>query len=444
MRLILFVVLALLLVPTQADAQSFTEPKTISAPEVGRFGTAVSADGDIVVVGAPFEDNRRGAVYVFDCANSPCTRTATLRPSDGSINQWFGRDIDLEQGVIVIGTRGGSAYVFQEPPDGWQDMAETVKLTASDSATGDCFGCAVVVDRNAVLVGAPGKNNNTGAAYLFEPTSNDWGSASEQAIFTASDGNIGAQFGKSVDKHGNTIAIGAPEQNGSGSAYVFINTSTWQSATETAILTASDARTNDRLGHDVLIRTAAVIVGAPGKDVEAGQVYAFLQPPSGWQNTTESFTIQPTDSVPHNQFGWSIAGQGSVITIGSLGYGNGQSDGGVYSFTCNFAGCTQREQLVTSNSGTGALYGYSVGLSASQFVVGTPGNHNAQVFAFDGGTSTLPADVNADGVITPTDVIYVLNRLNTTERGADIDQDGLVTIEDVNLVIDALGQSVDE
>src|SRR5215472_2392226 len=59
------------------------------------------------------------------------------------------------------------------------------KLTASDGVANDLFGYWLAVSGSTAVVGAPGHNGNTGAAYVFVHTATGW---SQQAELTASDG----------------------------------------------------------------------------------------------------------------------------------------------------------------------------------------------------------------------------------------------------------------
>jgi hypothetical protein len=50
-------------------------------------------------------------------------------------------------------------------------------------------------------------------------------------------------------------------------------------------------------------------------------------------------------------------------------------------------------------------------------------------------------DVNGDGIVSPTDAIYVLNRLGTTDTFADVNGDNVVDSADYDAVIAELGTS---
>ena len=109
------------------------------------------------------------------------------------------------------------------------------KLTADDGADDDEFGYSVAIDGNTAVVGAPGSNSNAGAAYVFvftEADDDDDGVWSQVAKLTASDGAANDEFGISVAIDGDTIVVGAHQNDDddqvitddvadSGAAYVF-------------------------------------------------------------------------------------------------------------------------------------------------------------------------------------------------------------------------------
>ena len=78
---------------------------------------------------------------------------------------------------------------------------------------------------------------------------------------------------------------------------------------------------------------------------------------------------------------------------------------------------------------------------------GSPVNNGDDAFfTFDVDFPSLAVriDVNRDGIVSPQDVIVVINRLNLqptgSNAGADVNLDGTIDLTDLNLVINALGQ----
>ena len=93
--------------------------------------------------------------------------------------------------TVVVGAENknngqGAAYVFVRNGTVWNQQQ---KLTASDGAFTDFFGCSVAVDGDTALVGANDKKiGSQGAAYVFVRSGTTW---SQQQELTASDGAAG-------------------------------------------------------------------------------------------------------------------------------------------------------------------------------------------------------------------------------------------------------------
>jgi hypothetical protein len=188
----------------------------------------------------------------------------------------------------------GAAYVFTRSGTTWSQQAT---LTASDAATNDTFGSSVALSGDTALVGAPGKNSSTGAAYVFIRNGTAW---SQQANLTASDAATNDNFGASVALSGDTALVGAFNKNGSiGAAYVFTRSGTAWS--QQANLTASDAVGGDRFGFSVSLSADTALVGAFYKNSVTGAAYVFIgaAPPTATPTNTATATATPT-STPTN------------------------------------------------------------------------------------------------------------------------------------------------
>jgi hypothetical protein len=200
------------------------------------LGTSVSVDGDTAIAGAPTDNVfgfDSGSVYVFDRVGTTWTQTTKLTPSDSNPEDHFGTSAALSGDSIVAGSPfddddgaiSGSAYVFTRSGTVWSQEA---KLTAGDAAAGDEFGQSVQIDGDTVAVGAPEEDevaNNAGAAYVFQRVGTCWG---EMVKLTASDGTTVADFGRTVDVAGDTTVVGAPDADSTasfaGAAYVYLAT----------------------------------------------------------------------------------------------------------------------------------------------------------------------------------------------------------------------------
>ena len=128
---------------------------------------------------------------------------------------------------------------------------------------------------STALAGAPGRNSETGAAYVFRLRGGIWSQAAE---LTAAHGALRDEFGYSValSALGSTALGGAPYRNSAaGAAYVFrLRGGIWSQAAE---LTASHAAATDQFGYSVSLsaRGSTALAGAPGRTSDAGAAYVF-------------------------------------------------------------------------------------------------------------------------------------------------------------------------
>lgn len=226
----------------EAGWSSKTEDAKLTASDAAEydyFAISVAISGDTVVVGSIYDDtdiNNSGSAYVFvrpDGGWSSGHEDAKLTASDAAVYDYFGVSVAIDGDTIVVGASSdedqgdftGSAYLFIKPEGGWSSGHENAKLTASDGGYDHGFGGSVAISGDTLVIGALGRDNATGAAYLFTRPVSGWHSGTEDLRITASDGADNDCFGISVSISGTTVAAGAPYDDDrigdSGSAYVY-------------------------------------------------------------------------------------------------------------------------------------------------------------------------------------------------------------------------------
>ena len=136
------------------------------------LGFSVGISGNVIVSGAPEATVNgnlgQGAVYVFTRPSGGWhdeTQAAKLTASDGTEESFLGGVMAMDGRTVVTGgattVNGnfqGAVYVFTEPPGGWQNQAQTAKLTASGELPSDFFASSVAISGSTVIVGATGVN----------------------------------------------------------------------------------------------------------------------------------------------------------------------------------------------------------------------------------------------------------------------------------------------
>src|SRR5262249_40873575 len=154
---------------------------TISYP-YSLFGgsVALSGDGSTLLIGAPQMKSAAGVVYVFPSFWGGWYQSAMLLAADGVSGDEFGFAVTLSNAgsTALIGApdrnhNAGAGYVFLHSGSTWTQQPD---LTASDGTMGAYFGVSVALNSNGstALIGADGTNNNVGAAYIFVPFFGSW------------------------------------------------------------------------------------------------------------------------------------------------------------------------------------------------------------------------------------------------------------------------------
>jgi uncharacterized protein (DUF2345 family) len=270
-----------------------------------------------------------GAAPTAGASPAPVERVAKLTASDGTTSTGLGASIVVTDELIVAGAPGGSTahgavYLYARGADGWVDATQTAKLTASDGGANDGFGRSVAVDGDTIVVGAPGNDFATGAAYVFTKPATGWADATEAAKLTASDGDSTDVFGASVAVNGSTVVAGAPAstQFHPSALYVFERpTNGWVDATQTAKLTQFDAVNQDKLGVSVAMSADVIVAGATGDDTGTvfghGSLYVYARPAGGWAAATETAKLTASDAAAFDELGRSVAVSGDVIVAGA-------------------------------------------------------------------------------------------------------------------------------
>lgn len=237
--------------------------KAANAGSGDRFGAAVAIADDLMVVGAPLEmsngsgvdgpDNdalsAAGAAYVFTVDDAGDWRQAVyLKASNPDPGDRFGTAVAVAGDLVVVGAPGedggdggvggdqddnsldasGAVYVFERDQDG--EWSQVAYLKSSAPGSQDEFGAVLALRGNTLAVAAAGENSaaqgldgdqddesalNSGAVYVFERGADG---AFEQRVYVkASNSGGGDAFGSALALDGDTLAVGAPDEDSAAS-----------------------------------------------------------------------------------------------------------------------------------------------------------------------------------------------------------------------------------
>ena len=341
------------------------------------FGGAVATNGATIAVGASNRDTSAtdtGAIYLFEQQLSGrWLEVDTLITSDAGEGDSLGHALAMSQDFLVAGayaddeagTDAGAAYVFERTATGWVEHA---KLIGSTTVAGDRLGHSVAMAGTTIVVGTREHDQRKGAAYVFELVNGTW---QETGALLANDGQEDDTFGHAVAVNGDHVAVGAPSrQDFTGAVYIFERQNgTWQYVDT---LLAAETKTGDQLGISITMTGTLLIAGAQfgaGAQASTGNAPAFELRSGIW---SEVGTMAAPDGQPGERFGISAAQSGSVSVLGAVfDADRGVSAGSIYIFqSLGTAGEILR--LIPFDVDTDDWFGLSVAMSGDIIVAGAP------------------------------------------------------------------------
>jgi hypothetical protein len=341
-----------------------------------RFGHAVAISGETAVIGAHQEYTtagfHAGAAYVFVRAGTSWSLQARLTPSDAAANDEFGCAVSIDRDTVVVGSQRsesaggidtGAAYVFVRSAGAW---TEQQKLVAADGERDDRFGHSVSIHGDTVVVGAYSDSSSTsslsGSVYVFVRSGSTW---TEQQHLTTSDGGSDlALFGSAVSIFEDTLVVGAENEpgpfgeQGVGGAYLFVRSDGTWS--EVQRLAAPDGRTANHFGWSASIFVKTVVIGAPHGGIP-GRVYVFVRTATAW-------TLEQTLPTYGESAGQSVSIFEDTVAVGYPSPGGAPR---VYVFVRSGGAWSQQQLLAASDGEADDGFGISVAVSQDTLIAGS-------------------------------------------------------------------------
>jgi hypothetical protein len=265
-----------------------------------------------------------------------------------------------------------------------------------------------------------------------------------QSYLKASNTGTSDNFGHRVAIDGDTLVIGAPDEdsagvginsglegdntaNGSGAVYVFVRSNgVWS---QQAYIKASNTEAGDAFGASVAISGNTLVVGATGEDsnatgiggnqadnslADAGAAYVFVRSGTTW---SQQAYIKTSNTGTGDAFGTSVAISGNTLAVGATGedsnatgIGGNQADnslanaGAAYVFIRSGATWTQQAYVKASNTEANDGFGTTVGLDSDTLVVGAIGEDS---------NATGIGGNQADNSTAGAGAVYVFTRSGT-------------------------------
>jgi hypothetical protein len=442
LSIVLWATIAVL--PAAADVAKLIAP---DATQGDQFGQAIALDGDILVVGAPGNDDRgsqTGAVYVFRFDGLLFQFEQKLIAADTAAGDEFGFSVDVDPGgpLITVGAPGGeAAYVFRHNGASW---IEEAKLTRGSDEP--YYGWSVSATSGWILVGQPfdfhsrGTNNGFGSAQLWKHAGGGvwnleatvdatfseplgWTKAFGDAVAVTAPGQCG------VDVDEPCVVVGDPlystlntdpdedrfgsrfhaERHRVGCCVNHTDFYGWAAFKDGYLGSERGAREGDAVDNAFAPALGEVIqlVGAPGRTSTPEAVVVECAPTDHdcTTSTVPGWTLTASNSAADADFGAALSTDGASIAVGAPKDTGG---GSAFLYELNGSGTDWPEaaKVVAPDIHGGTRFGEAVAVDGIHFAVGAPDGNALP--AFDSG------------------VVYIGDAFIQCLNGSDDDGDGLI------------------
>lgn len=307
------------------------------------FGKSAAFNGSTVVVGAPAENNERGAAYVYEKIEGKWKKVARLTSSEDYYSR-FGEFVTIEDQYIFIRSSPshykGQIHIFEKPATGWTDMEDGHMIQPPDEVEAwgikntqySRFGQEIAVEGNLLVVGAPGFDNKSGIAFFYSKPTNGWSELDQNnyRLLMPQDVVQNQDFGEKIAISGSTIAVSAPGKFRNmtinnrtqtvwdvGEVYVYgLENNTYFNVYPFATLLASNGNYSAYLGKGLSFNGDQLLVGVPGlsstNDYNRGNggVLVFPKPITGWSGQLNESKVIRAEAT--------ISGVGSHVSVSPL------------------------------------------------------------------------------------------------------------------------------
>ena len=330
------------------------------------FGGAVAVGDGYLFVGETSNAAFPGEVYVFSDKGE---KQEVIKLPEGTRGDRFGSVLAYDAGHLLVGARSvnegaGAVYLFNNQAGNWQ-LAGT--LSSPSLNADDAFGSKIVLWGDMMAVSAPGYDEEAGAVFLFNRTSE--ASWEQSSILTASDALPGDAFGSTIALDKNMLAISAPNHDSSkGAVYVFVHDAEKDAWEEQEKLQGETIGIRSAYGAALLFGKNTLYVSAPDHEQRQGVVvpYFYDEVSKQWG---EGQPMRAFDANRFNRFGYALTMHGEDLWVGAPGFS--RSQGAIYVYESDPEGGWAGVSKIKGNTpGVRASFGASVYASDKMAVIG--------------------------------------------------------------------------
>ena len=304
-----------------------------------QFGSSVTLSGDglTMAVGGPKNDangGNSGHVRIYRNVNDSWVFDVEIDGAASEDHLGGAVSLSYDGKTLAIGAAGndsgpginrGHVRVFKDNGSTWQQVG----LDIVGEAAGDASGSAVSLsaDGNTIAIGAPdndGNGGNSGHVRVFENLSGTWTQVGTDIDGEATGDLSGSYVAMSADASIVAVGAHANDSNGNNSGHVRIyqnNGGIWTSIGEITGVASDDLAGAVSLSSDGRTIALGARENDDGPGNNSGHVRMFNYDGSSWNQVGDAI-LGSADS-DHSGYSVALSGDGKTVAIGAKGHDDG-------------------------------------------------------------------------------------------------------------------------
>jgi hypothetical protein len=353
--------------------------KLVGTGAVRRSGqgvsVALSADGNIALVGGPGDSGGGGAAWVFTrSSNSGWAQQGSKLVGTGAVgrsHQGVSVALSADGNTAVVGGDAdngyvGAAWVYtRSGNDEWaQEGSKLVGATVESSYQG--ISVALSGDGNTAMVGGYTDNAGVGVARVYARSNGAWAQGSK-LVGTGASGSVRQGYSVALSADGNTALVSAPLDSGlGGAAWVYTRSNgVWSQQGSKLVGTGAAGRAFQGLSAALSADGNTALVGADYDDGGVGAAWVYTRTNGVWSQ--QGSKLVGTGAVGTSAQGVSVAlsADGNTAIVGGRDDRGVAGIGAAWVYTrTNGVWAQQGSKLVGTGAVGSSLQGRSIALSA--------------------------------------------------------------------------------
>lgn len=374
----------LILISTQVFGQFQLRqvlPKQVTGIGSNAFGDFVALDSNTLAVSSYKHD----LIYVYRNINDVWKAEQVLQPADSTGDKYFGYRLDVSGNTIMAGASDdndnlGAVYFFERSSDG--DWTQTTKITSpvpSTPISSAYWGGRHVHVHGDMATASRNNGLNNYFHMLSKQTDDTW------EITDSLNTGSGNYISGTVLHLSDTLIIVPGFSSDPAALYAFTREGPGDTWSEPETITPRNSETIKGFGKYMAVSGHNMLVSSPREDVvtgedtleEAGKIYLFEQQNGSWEETQ-----QFTAGVPHrgDYFGDPVAIENDVFVAGARlhdydtqGEDSITSAGAVYVFKKINGNWEQTQKITTYDRSSRQRFGEHLALDNGIIAIGAIG-----------------------------------------------------------------------